>query len=482
MWDRQHLFIGGAWVAPSTDRRIEMISPHSEEPIGHVAAASVADVDRAVGAARQAFDEGPWPRTDPAERVEAIRRLAARYGKRADELAALICAELGAPISFARRAQVALPGMMMTAFADIAAGYPWQEKRPGVYGQDVILRREPVGVVAAVVPWNMPQFLTVTKVIPALLAGCAVILKPAPESSLDALFFADLVEEIGLPAGVLNVVPADRDVSAYLVGHPGIDKVSFTGSSGAGRQVAAACAAQLTKVSLELGGKSAAIALADADPAAVALAVRYSGMGMAGQICNSLTRVVVPASRIDDHADALAATLSAIRVGDPADPATQMGPLVARRQQERVRGYIDTGIREGARLVTGGTALPDGVDRGWYVRPTVFSDVDNAMTIAQEEIFGPVVVVIPYHDENEAIRIANDSEYGLAGSVFTADVERGLAVAAQVRTGTFGVNQGYAMDPAAPFGGVKASGYGRELGREGLESYLDVKSISVAAP
>ncbi|CUU57096.1 Acyl-CoA reductase [Parafrankia irregularis] len=482
MWDRQHLFIGGAWVAPSTDRQIEMISPHSEEPIGQVAAASVADVDRAVAAARQAFDEGPWPRTDPAERVEAIRRLAARYGKRGDELAALICAELGAPISFARRAQVALPGMMMTAFADIAAGYPWQEKRPGVYGQDVILRREPVGVVAAVVPWNMPQFLTVTKVIPALLAGCAVILKPAPESSLDALFFADLVEEIGLPAGVLNVVPADRDVSAYLVGHPGIDKVSFTGSSGAGRQVAAACAAQLTKVSLELGGKSAAIALADADPAAVALAVRLSGMGMAGQICNSLTRVVVPASRIDDHADALAATLSAIRVGDPADPATQMGPLVARRQQERVRGYIDTGIREGARLVTGGTALPDGVDRGWYVRPTVFSDVDNAMTIAQEEIFGPVVVVIPYHDENEAVRIANDSEYGLAGSVFTADVERGLAVAAQVRTGTFGVNQGYAMDPAAPFGGVKASGYGRELGREGIESYLDVKSISVAAP
>ncbi|EFC86042.1 aldehyde dehydrogenase [Parafrankia sp. EUN1f] len=482
MWDRQHLFIGGAWVAPSTDRRIEMISPHSEEPIGQVAAASVADVDRAVAAARQAFDEGPWPRTDPAERVEAIRRLAALYGKRGDELAALICAELGAPISFARRAQVGLPGTMMNAFADIAAGYPWQEKRPGVYGRDIILRREPVGVVAAVVPWNMPQFLTVTKVIPALLAGCAVILKPAPESSLDALFFADLVEEIGLPAGVLNVVPADRDVSAYLVGHPGIDKVSFTGSSGAGRQVAAACAAQLTKVSLELGGKSAAIALADADPAAVALAVRLSGMGMAGQICNSLTRVVVPANRIDEHADALAATLSAIRVGDPADPATQMGPLVARRQQERVRGYIDTGIREGARLVTGGTELPDGVDRGWYIRPTVFSDVDNAMTIAQEEIFGPVVVVIPYHDENEAVRIANDSEYGLAGSVFTADVERGLAVAAQVRTGTFGVNQGYVMDPAAPFGGVKASGYGRELGREGIESYLDVKSISVAAP
>jgi acyl-CoA reductase-like NAD-dependent aldehyde dehydrogenase len=482
MHERKDLFIGGEWVAPSTGRHIEVVSPHTEEPIGRVAAAGTADVDRAVAAARRAFDEGPWPRTDPAERIAVVRRLAGLYGERRDELAEIITAELGAPITFARRAQVALPWSMMGALADIADGYAWQENRPGVYGRDIVLRKEPVGVVAAVIPWNMPQFLTVTKLVPALLAGCAVVLKPAPESPLDALFLADLLERAGLPPGVVSVLPADRDVSAHLVAHPGVDKVSFTGSTAAGRQVAAACAANLTRVSLELGGKSAAIALDDADPAAVATAVRFSGMGMAGQICNALTRVLVPADRAGDHADALAATLSAIEIGDPADPRTEMGPLVAERQQRRVRGYIDTGLREGARLVTGGTDLPEGVRRGWYVRPTVFAGVDPSMTIAREEIFGPVIVVIPYRDEREALRIADDTEYGLAGSVFTADTERGLEVAARVRAGTFGVNQGYSMDPAAPFGGVKASGYGRELGREGLEGYLDTKSISIAAP
>jgi acyl-CoA reductase-like NAD-dependent aldehyde dehydrogenase len=481
MWEREHLFIGGEWVAPEAPQSIEVISPHTEQPIGHVAAAGTADVDRAVAAARQAFDSGPWPRLDPAERIELIRAFAELYGKSRGELAELISAELGAPISFAQRAQVALPWSMITAAADIATAYTWQENRPGLYGSDIVLRKEPVGVVAAVVPWNMPQFLTVTKVIPALLAGCTVILKPASESSLDALFFADLLEQVGLPGGVLNVLPADRDVSAYLVGHPGIDKVSFTGSSLAGRQVAAACAANLTKVSLELGGKSAAIALPDADPAAVATAVRFSGLGMAGQICNSLTRVLAPADQMDDYADALAATLSSIRVGDPSDPDTQMGPLVAQRQQERVRNYIGTGLQQGARLVLGGVDMPTGMDRGWYVQPTVFSGVDPSMTIAREEIFGPVLVVLPYRDEADAIRIANDSDYGLAGSVFTADSEHGFDVATKIRTGTVGVNQGYSMDPAAPFGGVKASGYGRELGREGLESYLDIKSISIAA-
>ncbi|MDL4816471.1 aldehyde dehydrogenase [Actinomadura opuntiae] len=482
MDERKGLFIGGEWTAPSTGRTIEVISPHTERPLARVAAAGVADVDRAVAAARRAFDEGPWPRTDPAERVGTVRRLAGLYGERRDELAELITAELGAPISFARRAQVALPWSMMGALADIAEKHPWQENRPGVYGSDVVLRREPVGVVAAVVPWNMPQFLTVAKLVPALLAGCTAVLKPAPESPLDALFLAELFEQAGVPPGVVSVLPADRDTSAYLVAHPGVDKVSFTGSTAAGRQVAAACAANLTRVGLELGGKSAAIALADADPAAVATAVRFSGMGMAGQICNALTRVLVPANRAAEHAEALASTLSAIRIGDPADPETEMGPLVSAWQRQRVRHYIDTGVREGARLVTGGTGMPEGVRHGWYVRPTVFDGVDPSMTIAREEIFGPVIAVIPYRDEDEAVRIANDSEYGLAGSVFTADVKRGLDVAARVRTGTFGVNQGYSMDPAAPFGGVKASGYGRELGREGLDGYLDIKSISIASP
>lgn len=482
MDERKDLFIGGEWTTPATPRRIEVVSPHTERPLARVAAAGVADVDRALTAARRAFDEGPWPRTDPAERIAAVRRLAGLYGERREEMAGLITAELGAPISFARRAQVALPWSMMTALADIAEGHPWREDRPGVHGPDIVLRREPVGVVAAVVPWNMPQFLTVTKIVPALLAGCTAVLKPAPESPLDALLLAELVEEAGVPPGVVSVLPADRDTSGYLVAHPGVDKVSFTGSTAAGRQVAAACAANLTRVGLELGGKSAAIALADADPAAVATAVRFSGMGMAGQICNALTRVLVPADRAGEHAEALASTLSAIRIGDPADPETEMGPLVSERQRRRVRHYIDTGVREGARLVTGGTGPPEGLRRGWYVRPTVFADVDPSMTVAREEIFGPVVAVIPYRTEDEAVRIANDSEYGLAGSVFTADVERGLGVAARVRTGTFGVNQGYSMDPAAPFGGVKASGYGRELGREGLDAYLDIKSISIAAP
>ncbi|CAO5191926.1 Geranial dehydrogenase [Frankia sp. AiPs1] len=482
MQERRQLFVGGRWVAPSTGEHIEVISPHSEKPVGLVAAAGTADVDRAVAAARAAFDEGPWPRLDPADRAAAIRRLAALYAARAGDLAEAITAQLGAPITFARRVQIGLPTLLMTTFVDLAAGYPWQESRSGVYGQDVLLRREPVGVVAAVVPWNMPQFLTVTKIIPALLAGCTVVLKPAPESPLDALLLADLFEQADLPPGVVSVLPAEREVSAYLVGHPGIDKVSFTGSTAAGRQVAAACAANLTRVSLELGGKSAAIALPDADPVAVAKAVRLSGLGMAGQVCNALTRVLAPVDRMDEYADALAAQLSAIRVGDPADPGTQMGPLVTSRQRDRVRGYIDTGVREGARLVTGGSAAPAGADTGWYVAPTVFSDVDPAMTIAREEIFGPVIVVLPYRDEDDAVRLANDSDYGLAGSVFTADTDRGLRIASRVRTGTFGVNQGYSMDPAAPFGGVKNSGYGRELGREGLDGYLDTKSISVAAP
>ncbi|MFV2175241.1 aldehyde dehydrogenase [Actinomadura sp. LOL_016] len=481
MSERETLFIGGEWVPPSTDQSIEVIAPHTQKRIGRAAAASTADVDRAVAAARRAFDEGPWPRSDPAERVKVIRKLAEIYGRHRDELADLITAELGAPISFAKRAQVSLPWSMMGTFADIAEKYEWVEHRPGAYGKGVVLLKEPVGVVAAVIPWNMPQFLTVTKIVPALLAGCTVVLKPAPEAPLDALFLGDLLDRVGLPPGVVNVLPADRDVSAYLVAHPGIDKVSFTGSTAAGRQVAAACAANLTRVGLELGGKSAAVALDDADPTAVATAVRLSGMGMAGQICNALTRVIVPANRIDDHADALAAELSGVRVEDPTDPRTEMGPLVTERQQQRVWRYIDTGVEEGARLVTGGTGLPDGIRRGWYVRPTVFSDVDSSMTIAREEIFGPVIVVIPYRDEREAVRIANDSDYGLAGSVFTADTARGLDVAARVRTGTFGVNQGYSMDPAAPFGGVKASGYGRELGSEGLEGYLDIKSISFAA-
>lgn len=480
MYDRKELLIDGQWVTPSTDAAITITSPHTEEVIGQAPAAAPADVDRAVAAARAAFDDGPWPRMSPEERIAAVQRLAAAYKERRGEMAELITATIGAPIAFSKRAQAQLPLMAMAAYSQVASSYPWDEMRPGFYGSDIRIAKLPVGVVAAIVPWNMPQFLTIGKVVPALLAGCTVVLKPAEESSLDALLFAEIVQSVDLPPGVVNVVPGDRLAGAYLVSHPGVDKVSFTGSTEAGRKVAIACAERLKQVTLELGGKSAAIVLADAEPAATAKAIQLASLANSGQVCNALSRVLVPASGAGDFVDALEAELAGLSIGDPTDPATQQGPLVAQRQQARVRDYIEEGQREGARLVVGGSALPDGVDRGWYVRPTLFADADNSMRIAREEIFGPVLTVIPYRDEAEAIAIANDSDYGLAGAVFTSDTDRGLGIAARIRAGSFGVNQGYIMDPLAPYGGLKASGWGRELGREGLEGYLVSQSISGA--
>jgi acyl-CoA reductase-like NAD-dependent aldehyde dehydrogenase len=480
--ERERLFVGGEWIAPSGGDVIDVISPHSEAPVARVAAASAADVDRAVAAARTAFDAGPWPHLDPAERIAAIRRIAEAYGARRKEMAQLITTEMGAPISFSKFAQATLPLVLLNAFADLAERGVVEERRVGHFGQEITVRKEPVGVVAAIVPWNMPQFLVVGKLAPALLAGCPIVIKPAPETPLDALLLAEVIEAAELPEGLVSILPGGREVGEALVAHPGVDKVSFTGSTAVGRQIAATCGQALKRVSLELGGKSAAIVLDDADPDMVAQGIKVAGLMNSGQACVAQTRVLVPAARAGEFVDAMVAMVDGLVVGDPAEPATEIGPLVAARQQERVRGYIESGQREGARLVTGGTELPDTVEQGWYIRPTLFADVDNGMQIAREEIFGPVLSVIPYEaGDDQAVAIANDSDYGLSGSVWTADAERGMATARRVRAGTFGVNEPYSMDPWAPFGGMKASGIGRELGQEGLESYLETKAISVAA-
>jgi aldehyde dehydrogenase (NAD+) len=363
---------------------------------------------------------------------------------------------------------------VLDVYSKLATTFPWEETRHGMFGETRV-RREPVGVVAAIIPWNVPLFIAVNKVIPALLAGCTVILKPAPETPIDALWLGGLFQEAGLPEGVLSVLPADRVVSEYLVTHPGVDKVSFTGSTAAGRRVGSLATERLKRISLELGGKSAAIVLDDVDLASSAFMLAYSGLMNSGQACVAQTRILAPRSRYDEVTEALVESAKMLTVGDPLDPATQLGPLVAERQRDRVEGYIEKGKAEGARLVLGG-GRPAGLEVGWYVEPTIFADVDTKMTIAQEEIFGPVLSVIPYDSEDEAVAIANDSDYGLAGSVWTADVEHGYQVATQVRTGTYGINW-YAFDMGSPFGGYKCSGIGREDGPEGLASFCELKSV-----
>jgi betaine-aldehyde dehydrogenase len=473
---RQHdtLFIGGEWVAPAGTATIDVISPHTEEVVGRVPDGTAEDMERAVAAAREAFDHGPWPRMTFAERAEVIGRLAEIYNARQGEMAQLITEEMGSPITFSNLAQAPQPLGMLQFYAELGKTYEQEEQRPGLFGP-VTVRREPVGVVAAVVPWNVPQFVTMTKLAPALLAGCTVVLKPAPETPLDAYLLAEWAAEAGVPAGVFNFVPAGREAGEHLVSHAGVDKVAFTGSTAAGRRIAAICGEQLKRVSLELGGKSAAIILDDADLPASMGFLSIASLMNNGQACVAQTRILASRNRYDEVVEAVANMVGAQPVGDPADPATGIGPLVAKRQQERVEGYIKIGMDEGAKVVTGGLNRP--YDRGWYVAPTVFAGVGNDMRIAREEIFGPVLVVIPYEDEADAVRIANDSDYGLAGSVWTADSEHGMEVARQVRTGTYGVNC-FMLETNAPFGGYKASGIGRELGPEGLQGYLEYKSIA----
>ncbi|HEY9367995.1 aldehyde dehydrogenase [Streptomyces sp.] len=468
------LFIGGELTDPLGAGVIDVISPHTEQVIGRVPHASEADVDRAVAAARRAFDEGPWPRMSLDERIAVVSRIKDAVAVRHEEIARLISAQNGSPYSWSVLAQALGAMMVWDAAITVAREFPYEERRSGVLGP-LLVRREPVGVVAAVVPWNVPQFTAAAKLGPALLAGCTVILKPSPETPLDAYLLAEIATEAGLPEGVLSILPADREVSEYLVGHPGVDKVSFTGSVGAGKRVMEVAARNLTRVTLELGGKSAAVVLPDADTATAVAGIVPAAWMNNGQACVAQTRILVPRSRYDEIAEAFAAAAGALVVGDPLDPATQVGPLVARRQQQRSLDYIRIGQDEGAKVLTGG-GRPAGLEQGWYVEPTLFGGVDNSMRIAREEIFGPVICLLPYGDEAEALRIANDSDYGLSGSVWTSDVEHGIDFARQVRTGTFNVNT-FSLDMLGPFGGYKNSGVGREFGPEGLGEYLEHKMI-----
>ncbi|GII87279.1 aldehyde dehydrogenase [Sphaerisporangium siamense] len=475
MLQHDRLFIGGDWVAPAGTGTIDVVSPHTEEIVGRVPDGTPADMDRAVEAARRAFDHGPWPRMTMAERAEVVGRLADLYAARQAEMAELITREMGSPITFSRLAQAPQPLGMLQYYSALGRTFAVEDERPGVFGP-VVVRREPVGVVAAIVPWNVPQFVIMTKLAPALVAGCTIVIKPAPETPLDAYPLAEMIREAGVPEGVVNIVAAGREAGEHLVAHPGVDKVAFTGSTAAGRRIGAICGEQLKRCSLELGGKSAAIILDDCDLTAAMGFLSIASLMNNGQACVAQTRILASASRYEEVVQAVADMVAGQQVGDPSDPATGIGPLVAKRQQERVEGYIRSGIEEGAKPVVGGLDRPR--DKGWYVAPTVFAGVTNDMRVAREEIFGPVLAVIPYRDEEDAVRIANDSDYGLSGSVWTADTDHGMDIARRVRTGTYGVNLMNTMDPSTPFGGFKASGIGRELGPEGLTSYLEYKSIA----
>ncbi len=470
--DRDRLYIGGAWAEPAGSGSIEVLDSTTEAVIGRVPEGTPEDVDRAVAAARPAFEA--WSQVPLEQRLDACAAISAALAERADELAALIAAEVGMPLAQARTIQAGLPAMDFGGVAQIAREVPWEER----IGNSLVVR-EPVGVVGCITPWNYPLHQLCAKVAPALAAGCVVVAKPSEVTPLSAFVLAEIIDGLGLPPGTFNLITGFGPVvGEAIAAHDDVDMVSFTGSTRAGRAVSQAAAGNVKRVALELGGKSANVILDDADlKAAVSYGISNCFLN-SGQTCSAHTRMLVPRDKLPE-AEAIAAKVAEkMAPGDPFEPGARLGPLVSEAQRERVRGYISKGEEEGAKLVAGGADPPDGLDRGYFVRPTVFSEVKPEMTIAQEEIFGPVLSIMPYEDEDEAAEIANSTIYGLDGGVWSADPERAKDFARRMRTGQVQIN-GATFNPLAPFGGFKQSGHGRELGRYGLEEFLEVKSIQL---
>ena len=468
------LYIDGAWVEPHSGRQLEIVSPDTEQVVARVAEADETDMDRAVAAARKAFDEGPWPWFSPAERIAAMERLVEALRKREPELAAAWSLQMGglatlAPFLVSRGTQ------NLQDAIDIGRSFEFVRRAETPVVAAGFIVHEPVGVVAAIAPWNVPYMIMAGKVAPALLAGCTLIMKPSPETPLEAYIITECAEEAGLPPGVINLVPGHRDAADHLVCNPGVDKVSFTGSTLAGKRIAEVCGSRIARCTLELGGKSAAIVRDDFPIEAAAGILGNTITVMSGQVCAMLSRAIVPKHRHDELADAIAGVMKGIRIGHSEDPETQLGPLAMKRQLERVEMYIEEGRKSGANLVTGGQR-PAHLNKGYYLEPTLFANVDNQSRIAQEEIFGPVLCLIPAEDEEDAIRLANESNYGLNGSVLTTDPQAAYDISRRIRTGVMGQN-GMRMEFGMPFGGFKQSGIGREGGEEGLWAYVETKTI-----
>jgi aldehyde dehydrogenase (NAD+) len=475
--DRPQLFIDGTW-SKATGASTAVLEAASEGPLGRVGLAEGDDVDAAVRAARRAL-RGPWAAMGVADRCALLDRFAEALRSRAQQTAELVSRENGMPIALSRVANGFSPAAMFRYYTRLLQSQPAPDLRVSKSGRRTLVQHHPVGVVAAITPWNYPQGLAAMKLAPALATGCTVVLKPAPETALDAYVFAEAAMEAELPAGVLNIVPGGRQTGADLVAHGDVDKVAFTGSTTAGRDIGAVCGGLLRPVTLELGGKSAAILTDDVDLEQFLTQLPAVCLPNNGQTCHASTRILAPRARYGHIVDAITDIVRALRVGDPLDEHTQIGPLVSAAQRDRVLAFIEAGRRTAARITTGGR-VPADQPRGFYVAPTVFADVDNSSAIAQQEIFGPVLCITPYDHIDDAVALANDSDYGLAATVWTADEAAGISLAERLESGTVGVN-GYELDVAAPFGGVKASGLGRELGPEGMQAYLQSKTVYLPA-